>query len=81
MKRDVDSASRARQGRADVRRATWRGGVATFAEVDSADETFWSAMSSAERFIAVWELARENYGIASSSARGLRGSPHGIRRR
>ena len=70
-----------RQARAEQRRNTWRGGVAKLADMDAVDDEFWGAMSPADRFIAVWEASREQYGIDTAASTGLRGSVGGVRRR
>jgi len=70
-----------RQARAAHRRDTWQGGVARLADMEAMDDEFWGAMSPADRFIAVWEASREQYGIDTEASTGLRGSVGGVRRR
>lgn len=70
-----------RRARAALRRLTWQGGVATLSGMEDVDDAFWASSTPSGRFLAVWELAEENYGANAPTARGLRGSPHGIRRR
>ena len=45
-----------RRARAEQRRLTWQGGVATFAEMADVDDAFWASSTPTERFLAVWEL-------------------------
>ena len=68
-----------RQARAEQRRRTWRGGIVKLADMEAVDDEFWAAMSSEQRFVAVWELSKESYG--SEVTDGLRGSPYGVRGR
>lgn len=68
-----------RQARAEQRRRMWSGGVVKLADMEVIDDEFWATMSPGERFVAVWEVSRESY--ESEATAGLRGSPHGLRRR
>jgi hypothetical protein len=69
-----------RAARAAHRRSTWEGGVAKLGDMDAVDDEFWGAMLPADRFIAVWEASREQYGIDTEASGGLRGSVGGVRR-
>jgi hypothetical protein len=70
-----------RQQRAEQRRNSWQGGVTKLSEMEALNKDFWGAMLPGERFVAVWELSREQYGASADTAGRLRGSPHGVRRR
>jgi hypothetical protein len=48
--------------------------------MDAVDDEFWGAMLPADRFIAVWEASREQFGIDTEASGGLRGSVGGVRR-
>jgi hypothetical protein len=79
---DVIGKERAEaEARAAHRRSTWQGGVAKLADMEAVDDEFWGAMLPADRFIAVWEASREQYGIDTEASSGLRGSVGGVRRR
>lgn len=70
-----------RHSRAALRRSTWQGGVTKLSDMETVNEAFWEAMLPGDRFLAVWELSREQYGSRPDVAGGLRGSPYGVRRR
>jgi hypothetical protein len=70
-----------REARAAQRLVTWQGGVVKLADMEAVDDEFWGAMLPADRFVAVWEASREQYGIETEASSGLRGSAGGVRRR
>jgi hypothetical protein len=70
-----------REARAARRRSSWHGGVTKLSEMESVNEGFWGAMLPEQRFLAVWDLSREQYGSRADAASRLRGSPYGVRHR
>lgn len=50
--------------RAEARRKTWTGGVASsFVEMDERDLDFWLSMSPAERLRAMWSLVEDSLAL------------------
>ena len=74
----MDAAGRER---AERRRKTWRGGKVSLGDADRLDFEFWQRMTPSERFVTVWSLSSEAYGLGDAVTPGLRGSASGIRSR
>ena len=53
----------AKRARAELRRTTWTGGVATFREMAAVDRRFWGSVDGVTRLAAMWSLVEDSLAL------------------
>lgn len=53
-----------RRKRAETRRSTWAGGVATHAELARIDAAFWAHMTPTHRLQSIWSIVEDSLALA-----------------